>query len=101
MRTLALVAMVVGLAMSCGGGDDGKKILPFPDANDGPLEPCNLLTQAGCAAGEKCTWLVDAMIPQYVGHIGCAPSGAADVGDACMFGSPGATGYDGCKMGLV
>ena len=62
---------------------------------------CNLLTQAGCMAGEKCTWRVDALMPLYVGHIGCAPDGTAKIGEACMFGAPGATGYDNCARGAV
>jgi hypothetical protein len=63
--------------------------------------PCNPLTQAGCAAGEKCTWLLDQVTPTYIGHIGCAPNGTAMAGDACMYGAPGVTGYDGCQRGLV
>jgi hypothetical protein len=62
---------------------------------------CNPLAQTGCAVGQKCTWLLDALTPQYVGHIGCAPDGTANAGDACMYGAPGATGYDGCKKGTV
>jgi hypothetical protein len=62
---------------------------------------CNPLTQAGCNAGDKCTWLLDAVMPQYVGHIGCAPSGTAAVGDPCMYGAPGVTGFDSCQKGLV
>jgi hypothetical protein len=62
---------------------------------------CNPLTQSGCAAGEKCTWLLDAVVPQYIGHIGCAPMGARDVGESCMYGPPGCDGYDDCKKGFV
>jgi hypothetical protein len=52
-------------------------------------------------AGEKCTWMVDALLPQYVGHIGCAPDGTADVDASCMHGAPDPSGYDSCKRGLV
>ena len=62
---------------------------------------CDPLTQTRCGPGEKCTWIVDQLPPQYVGHIGCAPEGTANVGDACMYGAPGATGYDNCKKGSV
>ncbi|HEY5920514.1 MAG TPA: hypothetical protein VIV11_02535 [Kofleriaceae bacterium] len=72
--------------------------LPIVDA---PMGVCNPLTQTGCAVGEKCTWLMDAMTPQYIGHIGCAPNGTGMVGDACMYGAPGPTGYDACARGLV
>jgi hypothetical protein len=62
---------------------------------------CNPLTQAGCMAGEKCTWLLDALMPAYVGHVGCAPDGTANAAESCMYGAPGASGYDNCKKGLV
>jgi len=68
---------------------------------DAPPAVCNPLTQTGCNTGEKCTWIVDAVSPQYVGHIGCAPDGAVAVDAACTYGAPGATGYDNCTAGLV
>ncbi|HEY5925316.1 MAG TPA: hypothetical protein VIV11_26715 [Kofleriaceae bacterium] len=51
--------------------------------------------------GEKCTWVVDALDPQHVGHVGCAPAGTANVGESCMYGPPGCDGYDNCRRGLV
>jgi hypothetical protein len=62
---------------------------------------CNPLTQAGCPAGEKCTWILNALEPQYVGHIGCVPDGTAAVGEACRYGPPGCDGYDNCREGAV
>jgi hypothetical protein len=99
MKKLAFGALFVGLLVACGG--DGNKIM-IKDSG-GPDAPmvCNPLTQAGCMAGEKCTWLLDALMPQYVGHIGCAPDGTAAIGDACMYGAPGTTGYDNCAKGGV
>jgi hypothetical protein len=76
-------------------------MVPFDSDVDGPPPVCNPLMQAGCATGQKCTWLVDALMPQYVGHLGCAPDGTGNAGDACMYGAPGANGYDNCKSGLV
>jgi hypothetical protein len=103
MKKLALGALLVGLLAAC-GGDDGHngKIMPIDGGADstGPMT-CNPLTQAGCAAGEKCTWLIDATMPQYVGHIGCAPDGAVAVDGACTYGAAGATGYDDCAKGSV
>jgi hypothetical protein len=100
MRTLLSIGIAVTLA-AC----DGKPnhAIPFPDSigPDSDVDFCNPLTQGGCAATQKCTWLLDAAMPVYVGHIGCAPAGAADIGDPCMYGFPGATGYDNCKGGLV
>jgi hypothetical protein len=101
MKKLALGAMFVGLLVACGGGDDNKKLTIVDGSTIDAVGVCNPLTQAGCATGEKCTWLMDAMMPQYVGHIGCAPDGTANAGDSCMYGAPGASGYDNCKKGLV
>jgi hypothetical protein len=77
---------------------DGIVIVDAPP--DAP-SPCNVLTQTGCNAGEKCTWIIDAMTPQYLGHIGCAPDGNAASGAACQFGAAGPTGYDNCVKGTV
>src|SRR5690606_17366451 len=62
MMKLAFGALV-GLLVAC-GGDDGKTVI-LPDAAP-PVMACNPLTQAGCAPDEKCTWLLDALEPQYV-----------------------------------
>lgn len=100
MKKLAFGALIAGLLVACGGDDGNGKIV----VNDGGMDAamvCNPLTQAGCAAGEKCTWIIDALMPQYVGHIGCAPDGTAQVGEDCMFGTPGTTGFDNCVKGSV
>jgi hypothetical protein len=101
------------LAAACGGGElapgdasiedaaadaAGAQVDASGSASGGP---CNLLTQGGCSIGEKCTWIIDAVSPQYVGHVGCAPDGAANVGDPCMFGAPGASGFDNCANRLI
>lgn len=101
MTKLAFGALLVGLLVACGGDGNNNKI-KLPDASgvDGP-SACNPLTQAGCAANEKCTWMVDAVMPQYVGHVGCAMDGTKNVGEACTYGPAGATGFDDCKKGAV
>jgi hypothetical protein len=60
---------------------------------------CNPLSQTGCGAQEKCTWIVDQLNPTMIGHIGCAPNGTIPIGCACTIGTPGATGYDDCAPG--
>jgi len=99
MNKLALGAVLVALFVACGGGDETKKIV-VPDTGNTTCDP---LMQTGCATGQKCTWIVDATTPQYVGHIGCAPVAADAGGDnaECMFGMPGDTGYDNCQAGFV
>ena len=96
---LAFGALFVGL-MAC-GGKSGTKIIDGPPGSGGSDAgpgACNVLTQMGCNTGEKCTWVEDTMT---LGHVGCAPDGTVDVGGACMYGQPGATGYDQCKAGLA
>ncbi len=97
------VPIVLTLALASCTGCDSDPHVVIPDPPDSSVEPltCNPLTQAGCEVGQKCTWIVDAQMPQYVGHLGCAPSGAVEVGDGCEFGAPGPDGYDNCKAGLV
>ncbi|MBA3540844.1 MAG: hypothetical protein H0T79_14625 [Deltaproteobacteria bacterium] len=55
----------------------------------------------GCNAGEKCTWFHDDMSDPPIGHIGCATTGTVAVGGACVYGTPGATGFDDCAGGSV
>jgi hypothetical protein len=96
MKKLAMGLLFVGLLVACGGED--KKVMVVPvDAQ----MTCNPLLNTGCPAQQKCTWLLDALMPNYVGHIGCAPEGAVAVGGACMYGAPGETGYDDCVGGSV
>jgi hypothetical protein len=66
---------------------------------------CNPLTQAGCCAGEKCTWIVAQRDPKFVGYVGCAPSDPADrqVGEVCTYRHAGtrSSEVDDCARGLV
>ena len=101
MKKLALGALFVGLLAACGGGGGTTTIKVVDSSGDtGPMV-CNPLMQTGCQSTEKCTWIIDATTPMYVGHIGCVPDGTAAVGAACMFGAAGATGYDNCSKGGV
>jgi hypothetical protein len=107
-RGVAVVVIVVVAALGACEEERPKRICGRPwrctvDAYPFDTVPagCNPLTQAGCRAGEKCTWLLDALMPLYAGHVGCVPDGTAGAGDACAFGAPGDTGYDNCAKGLV
>jgi hypothetical protein len=94
MKNLALGVLFAGLAAACGGG---KKVnlIDAPPADAGV---CNPLTQAGCAAGEKCSWIIDDATAD-IGHIGCAPDGTVAIGGACM--NAGGVGPDDCVAGSV
>jgi hypothetical protein len=71
--------------------------LDAPSGDDGGI--CNPLTQTGCAAAEKCTWIIDMDDPNFAGHVGCAPDGTMQTGSTCTRNPPGPTGYDDCAKG--
>src|SRR4051794_10509614 len=108
MRLLLLVGLVAacgddppahgcivrGAIGRCSGSLDGSGVVE----TDGPCSP---LTQTGCDAGQKCTWIIDQLTPTYVAHVGCVADGSKPVGAACEYGAAGATGYDDCAKGAV
>jgi hypothetical protein len=100
--TLAFVAIFVGATAlaACGGGGDDDDDVNFVDAGDDVAEACNPVSQTGCEAGEKCTWVVYSEEPA-LGKTECVADGAVDKAGACTVGEPGAaTGFDDCKAGL-
>ncbi|MDX2091920.1 MAG: hypothetical protein SFX73_28920, partial [Kofleriaceae bacterium] len=103
MKKHALGALIVGL-MACGGGGGSNTTVIITDGAGGDSGPttCNPLTQTGCNAGEKCTWIEDQENPP-IGHVGCAPEAAAPkaIGTACTPPPPGPMGYDDCAKGSV
>ena len=106
MRAWLWLALAAACSTSACGDDGGYTAIclgcSLDSGTDGRLHDfCDPLTQTGCYADEKCTWIVDATLPQYVGHIGCVPDGAAHLGAGCMYGAAGATGYDDCARGAV
>lgn len=67
---------------------------------------CNPVTQAGCAAGEKCAELIvvaddpDTSANEFLAQIACVPEGSASAGESCEEGEPGqCTGFDNCVAG--
>src|SRR4051794_5833132 len=101
MQKLAFGALFVGLLVACGGGNDNK--IKIVDGNTGDTggDTCNVLTQTGCNAGEKCTWIHDQTTPTPLGHIGCTADGTVAAGAACTYGADGPTGFDNCTKGNV
>lgn len=107
MRLLLGAALALIACGDASHGPHGDCFGPRDDAGfcviaDGPREDlCNPLTQVGCNPPDKCTWIIDATAPQYVGHIGCAPDGTVAEGAACTYGAAGSAGYDDCSRGTV
>lgn len=108
----SLIVGVVVFAAACGGDkkDNTDNIIVIDSGSgsnqvDAPVQAaCNVLTQMGCQANEKCTWIHSTeAVPgtAALGAIGCAPAGTAADGEACTFGPAGATGYDNCKGGDI
>jgi len=97
MNKLAL-GVLLGAIAACGGG--GKPTLI--DAAVDAAVACNPVLQTGCAAGEKCTWIVDidgGPTTSDIGHIGCIANGTIAEGGACTDASMAAT--DGCVAGQL
>src|SRR5207253_4188864 len=77
--------------------DGGIILVDAPSVPPDATQTCNVLTQTGCNAGQKCTWIIDQATPS-VGHIGCAPNGSVATGGACLSTMP-PNGYDNCVKG--
>jgi hypothetical protein len=104
MKNLVLVVLLAGLVAAC-GSKSNPKIVDAGGSGSGSADAdvlaCNVLTQTGCAAGQKCTWIHDATMPTPLGHVGCAANGAGAVGATCTYGADGPAGFDTCMGGLV
>ncbi|HSN24970.1 MAG TPA: hypothetical protein VLT45_01760, partial [Kofleriaceae bacterium] len=72
MKTLAFGVVLSALLAACGGSDAKPK--DAPTTTDSGPTGCSPLTQTGCQANEKCTWVIDQTAPAYIGHIGCVPA---------------------------
>jgi hypothetical protein len=93
-------------ACSDGGGATDGPI--FIDAEDDAFvcnESCNVLTQTGCCADYKCSWVRVSTgddDSQQLGQLACVPDGTVAVGEACSYGPSGAsTGFDNCASGGI
>lgn len=103
----ALAAIAALSSTACGGSVscDDVEALPLPDADDGMIwcdaMHCDLNTQAGCGADEKCAWVLVADDPLPLGIPACVASGPMGLHAACSTGVPGqTTGFDDCAAGL-
>jgi hypothetical protein len=106
MKKVACLALVgaLGLFGCGGGGGDDDDDISFPDAGDGPMYDagggpvCNAVSQTGCAAGEKCTYVLDDPTAGS-GHLECKPDGTQGEGAACMRAAE-VGAYDDCVAGF-
>jgi hypothetical protein len=92
--------ILVGFLVACGGNNNNKVVL-IDSAGSGSDMTCNILTQTGCNAGEKCAWVRDQSSANPLGHLACAPDGSMPIGGACTYGPDGVMGYDNCAKGGV
>ena len=105
MKKLAFGALCVGLLTiaACGGGgnDADARIITRDGADGPPGGACNILTNTGCEAGQKCTWIRVSVAPP-LGQVGCTADGTVDINGSCMYGAAGAaTGFDNCLGGHI
>jgi len=108
MKKLALGALVA-LFAACGGGGGGTHLIDSGSNGSGSgsdidaSSVCNPVSQSGCAAGEKCTWIIDADGSggaDDIAHIGCAPDGSIAADAACTAATSTANGgHDDCVKG--
>jgi hypothetical protein len=97
---VAIYAGATALAACGGGGDDDDVGVDIDGGDDETTTACNPVSQTGCDAGEKCTWVVYSEEPS-LGKTECVADGTVDKAGACTTGAPGAaTGFDDCKAGL-
>ncbi len=96
MKKLVLGAMF-GLLAACGGGDESPdaRIIVRDDGGGGGIDAgnpgaCNILTQTGCDAGEKCAWVrVQVSAATQLGQLACVPNGTVAVDGQCAVRRPG------------
>lgn len=93
---LVIVAVVAFVAC------DSSHAVVVDDANGTSCHctVCNPLSQNGCSAGEKCTWIIDQEDP-LLGHVGCVPEGDVPPYEPCSMPTAGPLGYDECGRGTV
>ncbi|HEY4179421.1 MAG TPA: hypothetical protein VGM90_21400 [Kofleriaceae bacterium] len=102
MKALVVTAIILA---GCGGNEEQCTILVSSLARGPELPPqpdawpyCLPVTQLGCNAGEKCTWISDQDEPS-IGHIGCAPDFTTMLDAPCDAPVAGPRGYDICAAG--
>jgi hypothetical protein len=78
-------------------GDTADGHTAFCTADAFCTSPCYA---ASCAAGERCTSRATLLDP-FFSHLGCAPTGPRDLGEACTWIADPDGAYDDCGADLV
>lgn len=99
-------SLVSALALAACGGGGGEIILPDAGGGGGGNgAECNPVTQAGCAAGEKCSLRIPPMGTAGAATTECLPVGDKAAGETCTFNpdpaDPTMTRFDDCGAGLA
>lgn len=88
-RKLLLLAVLslAGCGVLVSDGDDDDDHAPIVEECDGgcwlpPESVCNPAEQTGCAAVQRCTFLLE-HAHDYAGRIACVPDGTAPIGAPC------------------
>jgi hypothetical protein len=104
IRPLLVAALLFSTA-ACSGGD-GTSCICIPDRDAGPQPdavkdpPCDLVTQVGCRADEKCGVVIESLDFGLV-RTDCIPDGTVPAGGACSASQPiGGGHYDDCAASL-
>jgi hypothetical protein len=109
MSALAMIAACGGLKRNDNVDDAAivadasvdARVDARPDAPADAPGPCDPLANTGCAAANKCSWIVDVDDgTNRTGHVGCVPKGPKSIGEVCMIGTDGRIGSDNCAGGL-
>jgi hypothetical protein len=107
MKNVAIGILAAGIlaVAACGGGSGDADAVVRRDAGPDAGQVCNVLTNTGCATGEKCTWVrvsVGDTPALQLGQLACVPDGTVDVDGTCRYGAVGIqTGYDDCIGGNI
>jgi hypothetical protein len=84
-RMTGIGTLMACLLAACGGSSLGPSDGgPLDASDDAAASRCNPITNAGCATGERCTYVHEPRTGERVGLPGCQLPGTAGSGGACI-----------------
>lgn len=101
-RLVSTLVLAVAALAGCDDQPAARAVDAGGDAASAlACDPLAAAADSGCAAGQRCTWIVTGAAPAS-GVVGCAPIGAVPLHGACTVGPPGlTTGFDDCGLGAA